>query len=99
MHDIKIDPRQSGGVRRGIARRGLDPLSPRIVDMDLRRRTAQTAFQESQARRNEASRQIGAVKKQGGDAQALMDEVAALKDGIAAAEAEERRSARTSTGC
>ncbi|HXP97298.1 MAG TPA: serine--tRNA ligase [Telmatospirillum sp.] len=90
MHDIKLIRDNSQAFDSGVARRGLAPLSSRILELDQRRRAAQTAFQESQARRNEASKQIGQVKKQGGDAQALMDEVAGLKDRIAASEIEDK---------
>ncbi len=90
MHDIKFIRENPAVFDAGLARRGLDPLSARIVEIDQRRRAAQTEFQALQARRNEASRQIGMVKKQGGDATPLMDEVALLKDRIAAAEAEDK---------
>jgi seryl-tRNA synthetase len=90
MHDIKLIRDNPQAFDFGLSRRGLAPLSSRILDLDQRRRAAQTAFQESQARRNEASKQIGLVKKQGGDAQALMDEVAGLKEKIAASEAEDK---------
>ncbi|HVI51737.1 MAG TPA: serine--tRNA ligase [Candidatus Sulfotelmatobacter sp.] len=90
MHDIKSIRENPEAFDAGLARRGLAPLSARILELDAKRRAAQTAFQDMQAKRNEASKQIGLVKRQGGDAQALMDEVAALKDGITAAEVEEK---------
>ena len=93
MHDIKLIRENPTAFDAGLGRRGLAPLSPRLLEIDQRRRAAQTEFQALQARRNEASRQIGMVKKQGGDAAALMDEVAALKDKLSAAEAEEKAAA------
>ena len=90
MHDIKFIRENPEAFDAGLARRGLAPLSARILELDAKRRAAQTAFQEGKAKVNEASKQIGMVKKQGGDAQALMDQVAALKDGIAQAEAEDK---------
>jgi seryl-tRNA synthetase len=98
MHDIKFIRDNPAAFDAGLARRGLAPLSPTILALDQRRRAAQTAFQELQARRNEASKQIGMVKKQGGDAHALMDEVAGLKDRIAAAETEEKAAAEEIEG-
>ena len=83
MHDIKLIRDNPALFDAGLQKRGLAPLSAQILDLDQRRRAAQTGFQEGQARRNEASRQIGLVKKQGGDADALMAEVAALKDRLA----------------
>lgn len=90
MHDIKLIRDNPQAFDSGLARRGLAPLSSRVLDLDQRRRAAQTSFQETQARRNEASKQIGLVKRQGGDAQALMEEVAGLKERLAASEAEEK---------
>jgi seryl-tRNA synthetase len=90
MHDLKWIRENPDAFDRGLARRGLEPRSAEILDLDGRRRAAQTAFQEMQARRNEASKQIGMLKKQGQDASALMDEVAALKERIPAAEEEDK---------
>jgi seryl-tRNA synthetase len=92
MHDLRLIRENPGLFDGGLARRGLGPLSSGILDLDARRRAAQTALQEMQARRNEASKEIGLAKKQGRaeDAQALMDEVAALKERMAEAEVQER---------
>jgi len=91
MHDLKSIRDNPDGFDSGLKRRGLEPKAAAILELDTRRRAAQTAFQDMQARRNDASKQIGAIKKQGGDAQALMDEVAALKERIPAAEEEDRQ--------
>ncbi|MDR3435997.1 serine--tRNA ligase [Telmatospirillum sp.] len=90
MHDIKLIRDNPQAFDEALARRGVPPSSARILELDQRRRAAQTAFQEAQAKRNESSKQIGVVKKQGGDAQPLMDEVAALKERIAASEVAEK---------
>jgi seryl-tRNA synthetase len=90
MHDIKLIRDNPALFDAGLKKRGLAPLSAHILDLDQRRRAAQTGFQEGQARRNEASKQIGMVKKQGGDADALMAEVAALKDKLAEFEATDK---------
>ncbi len=90
MHDLKAIRENPEAFDQGLLRRGLAPLSPQILALDAERRGAQTAAQEMQSRRNEASKQIGMVKKQGGDAQALMDEVAGLKDRMAEEEAREK---------
>ncbi|EME71752.1 seryl-tRNA ligase [Paramagnetospirillum caucaseum] len=90
MHDLKSIRDNPDGFDAGLARRGLEPRAAAILELDTRRRAAQTAFQEMQARRNDASKQIGALKKQGGDAQGLMDEVAALKERMPAAEEEDK---------
>ncbi|HMA52030.1 MAG TPA: serine--tRNA ligase [Magnetospirillaceae bacterium] len=87
MHDIKLIRDNPALFDAGLKKRGLAPLSAHILDLDQRRRAAQTGFQEGQARRNEASKQIGMIKKQGGDAEALMAEVNGLKDKLAEFEA------------
>lgn len=77
----------------GRRRRGLTPLAETVIALDAKRRTAQTAWQEMQAKRNELSKQIGQLKAKGGDAAAVMAEVAALKDQMAGAEIEEQKAA------
>ncbi len=78
---------------RGLARRGLPPSAGEILELDSRRRRAQTRLQELQARRNERSRLIGVARSKGEDAAPLMAEVAGLKDEMQAAEAEEQAAA------
>jgi seryl-tRNA synthetase len=77
----------------GLARRGLEPMSGAVLELDEKRRENATRLQEAQARRNAASKEIGKHKGKGGDpakAGALMAEVAALKDTIAQGEEAER---------
>jgi len=90
MHDLKSIRDNPDGFDAGLQRRGLAPRGAEILGLDARRRAVQTALQDLLARRNDASKQIGALKKSGGDASALMDEVASLKERIPAAEEEER---------
>ncbi len=90
MHDLKSIRDNPDGFDAGLKRRGLEPRSAEILALDARRRAAQTAFQEMQARRNDVSKQIGGLKKSGGDASALMDEVASLKEQIPAVEEEDK---------
>ncbi|OYQ33657.1 serine--tRNA ligase [Niveispirillum lacus] len=80
MHDIRSIRDNPAAFDAGLARRGVEPLSPRILELDQERRACQTQAQELQARRNEASKLIGAYKKEGKDAQPLLDEVAAIKE-------------------
>jgi len=74
----------------GLRRRGIEPAAPRLLKLDEGRRAAQTELQAAQQRRNEASKQIGQVKREGGDAAALMSEVAMLKGRITTLEETER---------
>tara|TARA_Y100001934_G_scaffold282125_1_gene394525 strand:- start:183 stop:1466 length:1284 start_codon:yes stop_codon:yes gene_type:complete len=90
MHDLKIIRDNPDKFDAELKRRGVEEVSARILEIDSLRRSAQTAFQEKQERRNALSRKIGKVKKEGGNADALMSEVQELKDGISIHEAEER---------
>ena len=76
MFDLKWIRENPERFDHGMRRRGLDPQSPRILDLDARHRAAQTELQEMQNRRNAASKEIG-QKKQSGD-EAGADDVPVL---------------------
>lgn len=90
MFDVKWIRDNPEAFDQGRARRGLAPLSAEIIALDAKRRAAQTAWQEMQAKRNDLSKQIGQLKSKGQDAAPIMAEVAGLKDKMAAAESEEK---------
>lgn len=89
MHDIRFIRENPKQFDVAMARRGLSPIANRILDLDVRRRELQTELQEKQSRRNEASREIGQIKAQGGDAHTVMAEVAELKQTIPVLEKQE----------
>src|SRR5688572_21837114 len=95
MHDIKWIRENPDAFDRGLRRRGLDPLAQKLIGIDERRRKLITELETAQARRNAASKDIGAAKKNKDDAAAekLMAEVNALKAAIPAMEAEEKKAA------
>jgi seryl-tRNA synthetase len=93
MHDLKTIRDDPTAFDAALKRRGLPAQSIDVLDLDARRRAAQTRLQEHQQRRNEVSKQVGAVKSKGGDASALMAEVAQLKEAMQVAEAEEQQAA------
>lgn len=68
------------------------PQSAGLIALDERRRALTTQVQAGQARRNDASKAIGAAKAKGDEAgtAALMAEVAVLKDTLPALDAEEK---------
>src|SRR6187402_608272 len=92
MHDMRAIREDPQAFDAGLARRGAEPAATRIVEIDERRRMVMTRVQEAQARRNEASKAIGAAMGKGdtATAEALKAEVAALKDTLPALEDEER---------
>src|SRR5258706_3060911 len=81
MHDIKWIRDNPDAFDRGLARRGLPGEAKRLIEIDERRRAAIQKAEAALARRNAASREIGAAKKSNEEAaaQALMAEVARLK--------------------
>jgi len=89
MHDIRFIRDNPDAFDSAMARRGLPPQAQDILAVDRRWRDLQSALQSKLARRNEASREIGAKKSSGGDAGALMAEVAELKLSIPAMETEQ----------
>lgn len=92
MHDIRFIRENPAAFDAGLAKRGLEPQAEAIAALDEKRRALITELQTGQARRNEASKAIGAAKAQKDEAAAasLMAEVAALKERLPALEAEEK---------
>lgn len=90
MFDLKYIRENPQDFDAAMARRGLEAQSPAILKLDEERRAIQTELQTVQQARNEKSKEIGQIKSQGGDAQAIMDEVAGLKDKMAEMEEKER---------
>jgi seryl-tRNA synthetase len=88
MHDIRAIRDNPDAFVRGWSSRGLEDAAGKvaeIVKLDGELRAAQTALQEAQARRNEASKQIGQAKAKKDEETAgrLMAEVESLKGVIA----------------
>jgi seryl-tRNA synthetase len=81
MHDIKSIRDNPQAFDAALKRRGLGALSDRLLAVDEARRAAIHAFEQAQARRNAASKDIGDAKKAKDEARAsaLMAEVADLK--------------------
>ncbi len=93
MHDIKWIRDNREAFDAGLKKRGLDAMSGLVLALDEQLRAVKAQVQEAQARRNAASKEIGKAKGKGGDparAEALMAEVAALKEAIAEGEERER---------
>ena len=93
MHDIRFIRENPDAFDAALKRRGLAPCAADLVALDERRRALMTEAQLGQARRNEASKAIGAAMAKGDKevAEALKAEVAALKERMPAIEAEEKQ--------
>ncbi|WP_406858356.1 serine--tRNA ligase [Alsobacter sp. KACC 23698] len=92
MYDIRWIRENASAFDAGLESRGAAPLSSVLLAIDDRRRAAIQRAQSSQERRNALSKEIGQAMgaKDLARADALKSDVAALKDALAAAEAEEK---------
>jgi seryl-tRNA synthetase len=92
MHDLKYIRENPQAFDAALIRRGAVPVAASVLAMDENRRAVLTEMQNAQARRNEASKAIGAAMGKGdiATAEALKAEVAALKDTFPALEEQER---------
>src|SRR3954467_12916662 len=94
MHNIKAIREAPEIFARGLQRRGLDggAVTAELLARDKALRELLMRLQNSQARRNEASKAIGQAKAKKDETQAaaLMAEVAGLKETIQQGEAEQR---------
>ena len=92
MHDLKYIRENPDAFDAALARRGAPAIASEIVALDEKRRALLTRLQEGQARRNEASKAIGAAMGKGDHAvaDALKTEVAALKETMPQLEEQER---------
>lgn len=92
MHDIRLIREDAAAFDAALARRAVAPVAESILALDAERRDVATRMQEAQARRNDASKAIGAAMGKGDKetAEALKAEVAALKTELPALEERER---------
>ena len=90
MHNIKLIRDNPEVFDAALARRSLPASSPQILELDEQRRAVQTSMQEAQASRNELSKKVGELKRNGQDAAGIMQEVSQLKDKLTAYEVKEK---------
>ncbi len=92
MHDLKYIRENPQEFDAALVRRGTPPVASSIVALDENRRLILTEMQNAQARRNEASKAIGAAMGKGDTelADKLKAEVAQLKETLPLLEERER---------
>ena len=90
MHDIRLIREAPHAFDAALARRGLPPCADAILALDESRRSRIAAAEQALADRNTASREVGAAKARGDEAEfeRLRALVAEKKDEIARLEAE-----------
>ena len=92
MLDIKWIRENPEALDAALNKRGAEPLSAKLIELDDKRRAHLTKLQESQERRNSASKEIGKAKASGDEAaaQKAIAEVAEIKAFIQSGEEVER---------
>ncbi len=93
MLDIKWIRDNAEALDAALAKRGAEPVAAGLIALDEKRRSVVQSLQDMQARRNAASKEIGAAmgKKDMELAEKLKAEIAHFKDIMPAAEDEERQ--------
>ena len=93
MLDIKWIRDNAEALDAALAKRGAEPVAAGLIALDEKRRSVVQSLQDMQARRNAASKEIGAAmgKKDMELAEKLKAEIAHFKDIMPAAEEEERQ--------
>jgi seryl-tRNA synthetase len=82
MLDLKFVRTHPDVVRQALVNKGVAVDLDRILALDVERRQILTEVEALKARRNEASRQVGILKKQGQDASAIIAEMGTIGDRI-----------------
>jgi seryl-tRNA synthetase len=88
MLDLKRIRESTDEVRRGLAAKRSGAALDTLLELDRRRRQVVTDVEALKNRRNVVSKEIGQIRKAGGDASAIMAEMREAGDRIAAADAE-----------
>ncbi|MEO1149855.1 MAG: serine--tRNA ligase [Pseudomonadota bacterium] len=93
MYDLKEIRQAPDQFDAGLARRGVAPRAAAVLALDERARALTVQMNEAQARRNAASKAIGAAKAKGDDDEfnRLRAEVDALKASLPDLEADEKK--------
>ncbi|WP_025828318.1 serine--tRNA ligase [Acetobacter okinawensis] len=79
MHDIRALRADPTAFDADLARRGLPPVSAQLLAWDEEKRQAQTLLQDKQTRSKTLAREIGTLKRSGGDTAVLEAEGASLR--------------------
>ncbi len=82
MLDLKLLRSEPERVKAALARRGAGGEVDELLTLDARRRELLPQVEDAQAERNVASRRIGEIKREGGDADAEIAAVGRLRETI-----------------
>src|SRR6185437_1025293 len=82
MLDLKLLRSEPERVKAALARRGAGEGVDELLALDARRRELLPRIEDAQAERNTASKRIGEIKREGGDAEAEIAAVGRLRETI-----------------
>jgi seryl-tRNA synthetase len=82
MLDLKLLRSEPERVKAALARRGAGGEVDELLNLDARRRELLPQVEDAQAERNTASKRIGEIKREGGDAEAEIAAVGRLRETI-----------------
>ena len=88
MLDLKLLRSDPERVKAALARRGVGGEVDELLALDARRRELLPQVEDAQAERNAASKRIGEIKREGGDAEAEIAAVGRLRETIDAGKEE-----------
>lgn len=88
MLDIKWIRENPEAFDNALKNRGLEKAAQSVISLDEARRHTIQAVQDMQNRRNQLAKQIGDVKRQGGNADSLMEEASLLRHTLSQKEEE-----------
>ena len=90
MLDIKLIREDTAGVKQRLQNKGYAAIEEieHILELDMKRRTLIAAVESDKAEQNKASKLIPQIKKENGDATAIIAQMNALKEKIRESEAE-----------
>ena len=90
MHDIKQIRDNPQAFDQGLKDRGLDPLSPLLLDLDAQHRQIIQQLQTLQEQKNAVAEQMGKAKRTGDNVDSLVIEGTRIKELLPQVEEEER---------
>src|SRR5690242_5286582 len=82
MLDLRLIRSDPDAVRAALARRGDEGRLDRVIELDARWRAAATAAEELRAEQKRASEQVAALKRDGGDASALLERMQTMSSQV-----------------
>lgn len=82
MLDLKFVRQNPEVVRQALVNKGVEVDLDRILSLDLERRQILTEVEQLKAKRNDVSKQVGVLKKQGQDASHIIAEMGSIGDRI-----------------